>query len=86
MPRKTSLADDLAEPPRHAKIKDACKLGEAMALRSNADAAAFQAALDNPKWTLAALTRVFEKHDINASMVTVRAHRLGQCACARGAK
>lgn len=84
--KKPTLADDLSTPPRHLRVKDTCKLGVQMAARSKADAAALQAALDDPRWAHVALTKVLAKHGIDASMATVRIHRKGECPCFRGAK
>lgn len=79
-PGVASLLDDLAAPAPTRK-GPTCTVGRLLTTLSPIERDRLQAALDDPDWTSAHLTRVLGKHGTRMAPQTIQRHRRGECLC-----
>lgn len=75
-----TLAEEFAEPPAKARA-DKCNVGRAIAEHEEGEVIGRVVA--DVRWSAASIVRVLGQHGITVSASSVRAHRRGECACAK---
>ena len=68
------------EPPLKSLL---CIVGRKAADLSKEDQQVFETAINDPRWTVSALTRALVERGFVVGDTALRKHKRGECACAR---